>query len=267
MTGYLEGIDVSHHQGSVDHQAVADSGMLFCMVKATEGADYEDPKFAENIKRIGQVQGRTYYPGATHYARPDNRQGRQGGEVEGNWFCDVVERVCGDVRHNFMPPALDFEKYSESDVKDNVPWIQGWIDVVERRLGRRPAIYTGANVWRYEVGNSDAFIEHPLWQVYYSGTATQPPSMPWPTWSMWQYSGGGDFQHHPPVPGVGVVDVDRFAGSLADLDSFAEASPRVAQSATATRPVRTARQLQRIHSACAGAFVGASVRADWTCGA
>jgi hypothetical protein len=119
--------------------------------------------------------------------------------------------------------VLDFEKYSESDKNENIPWIEAWVEVVQRRLGREPMIYTGKNVWRYEVGNTSAFTYLPLWQVYYSGTAENPPEMPWPTWTMWQYSGGGSYAHHPPVPGVGIVDVNRWHGTLEQLKVFARA--------------------------------------------
>ena len=85
-------------------------------------------------------------------------------------------------------------------------------------------IYTGKNIWRYEVGNTSAFTSYPLWQVFYSGTATQPPDMPWPSWTLWQYSGGGSHQHHPDVPGVGSVDVNRWAGTMDELRQFARAS-------------------------------------------
>lgn len=48
--------------------------------------------------------------------------------------------------------------------------------------------------------------------------------LPWPRWSLWQYSGGNNFQHHPPVPGVGVVDIERWHGTLDDLKVFAHSS-------------------------------------------
>lgn len=224
MSEYLQGIDISKHQGDVDHQQVADSGMLFCICKATEGRDYVDPKFEENIAAIRQVDAEDYYPGAYHFARPDSVGGAEDGRAEAEDFCDVIEHVCGDITQDFMPPVLDFEKYSESDQEDNIPWIETFLETVERRLGRRPMIYTGKNVWRYEVGNTSRFVSYPLWQVYYSGTAQQPPEMPWPTWALWQYSGGGSYQHHPAVPGVGVVDVNRWHGDLDSLRVFAASS-------------------------------------------
>jgi lysozyme len=223
---YIEGIDVSNHQGLIDHQAVANSGMRFCVVKATEGRDYIDKRFAENIAAIREVMsgGSTYFPGAYHFARPDTMGGAEDGKAEGEDFCDAVETACGSIQKDFMPPALDFEKYSESDVQQNIPWIAAWISTVEARLGRTPMIYTGANIWRYEVGNTSQFVAYPLWQTYFSGDAIEPPAMPWPRWSLWQYSGGNNFQHHPPVPGVGVVDIERWHGTLDDLKVFAHSS-------------------------------------------
>ena len=177
----IQGIDISHHQGDVNHQLVADSGMKFCIVKATEGQAWEDPSFAENIQKIRSVEGQVYYPGAYHYARPDSVGGAEDGRAEAEDFCDVVERVCGDITKDFMPPALDFEKYSESDQNENIPWIENWIEVVERRLKRQPMIYTGKNVWRYELGNTDKFVGYPLWLVYYTAGSSEVPmeSLPW----------------------------------------------------------------------------------------
>jgi lysozyme len=227
---YLQGIDISRHQGDVNHLEVAKSGMHFCIVKATEGRDYIDPMFAENIKKIREVasSGLTYFPGAYHFARPSSDGGGyQDGKAEAEDFCDAIQLHCGDIQHNFLPPALDFEEYSDDNATKNIPWIEGWIEVVENRLKRTPMIYTGANVWRYEVGNTDRFVDYPLWQVAYSESATAPPTTPWPTWTLWQWSGGGKFAYAPQVPGVGVVDVNRFKGSMDEFLAFANAKTEV----------------------------------------
>ena len=42
------GIDVSHHQGPIDWEAVADDDIEFAIIKATEGGDWVDTRFAEN---------------------------------------------------------------------------------------------------------------------------------------------------------------------------------------------------------------------------
>ena len=229
MNDEIQGIDISHHQGDVDHLLVATEGdMRFCICKATEGRDWEDPKFEQNIaeiRRVNDEHGIRYYPGAYHFARPDtDGGGASDGRAEADHFCDRVEQVCGSIEANFMRPVLDFEKYSESDSNQNIPWIEAWINVVQDRLKRQPMIYTGKNIWKYEVGNTDRFVSWPLWLVYYTAGTDEVPmeSLPWESWALWQYSGGGELQHAPPVPGAGVVDVNRFAGDVGALDAFAK---------------------------------------------
>jgi hypothetical protein len=46
--GESYGIDVSAHQGSIDWRAVADDGIGFAYVKATEGGDHTDSRFRRN---------------------------------------------------------------------------------------------------------------------------------------------------------------------------------------------------------------------------
>src|SRR5437016_13909496 len=44
----VRGIDVSHHQGPIDWDAVASDGVTFAYIKASEGGDYQDRRFKEN---------------------------------------------------------------------------------------------------------------------------------------------------------------------------------------------------------------------------
>lgn len=48
QSGEVHAIDVSNHQGVIDWQRVHDDGIGAAMIKATEGNDYEDPRFASN---------------------------------------------------------------------------------------------------------------------------------------------------------------------------------------------------------------------------
>lgn len=225
MSDYtISGIDISHHQGDVDLKAACESGQRFCIVKATEGVDYTDPRFYENWEKLLELDGQMYR-GAYHFARPDSIGGADDGAAEANDFCDALI-AAGSFMQNAMPPALDFEKYSESDEKDNVPWIDAFIKTVEDRLGRSPMIYTGKNVWNYEVGNSDAFVDYPLWLVYYTSAdypTSSMESLPWDEFALWQWSGGGSYAHGDPVPGVGVCDLNWFNGTEEDLARMAMA--------------------------------------------
>lgn len=227
---YPQGIDISKHQGSVDMSKVAAAGMRFVICKATEGVTYTDPKFFESWRDLVKMgptapgQPDRLYRGAYHFARPDNNPGRAGGEAEGKNFASVLKQVSGFGTGAFCL-ALDFEKRID-DVAGNIAFIRGWLHVVEQELGRRPWIYAGPNIWNFSLGDSDAFIDYPLWIPRYSNTLTKPPRMPksstareWP-WTLWQWSGGGDGA--TPLPGVGVVDMNRFNGTEDDLAAFAD---------------------------------------------
>lgn len=258
MANELQGIDVSHHQGSVDWEAVSNDpgNMRFGIAKATEGADYLDPRFKENmgkIRDLNQREGRiVLYPGAYHFARPDNRHGRAGGETEGLWFTSQLiqaknEGFIESLEHGFLEPWLDFEKYSDSDYEQNIPWIEGFLHIVAEETGRMGGIYTGPNIWRYEVGNTDYFNDWPLWEVKYKDYGgdpnSSPPRMPtdeskeeW-AWTLWQWSGGGDFAYYGPVQGVnGACDVNRLQGTEETLAQLANISSEPPEPSDVTWP-------------------------------
>ena len=63
----LSGIDVSHHQGDVDWNAVGQAGIAFAFAKSTEGDTFQDPQFGTNcagMKEAGIIRG------AYHFFRP-----------------------------------------------------------------------------------------------------------------------------------------------------------------------------------------------------
>lgn len=264
MVNTLLGIDVSTSQGDIDFSRVRGAGFRFCICKASEGADYQDPRFVANMQRIRDLGvGSGFYAGAYHFARPDHRAGRSGGETEGKWFCKVLAATATQLdlslAHDFLEPVLDMETYDESDASDNVAWIQGFLAVIEGEIGRKGMIYTGPNYWRYQVADTDAFNEAgiPLWQVKYTktgGDPTQSPQrMPSDTgkaqWvaALWQWSGGGDFAYyhaqHGAIPGIasGIADVSRVLGDESLLARLAAASPTtvVSTPATIAEPPRT----------------------------
>lgn len=235
MTTTLLGIDVSQSQGTIDFAQVRGAGFRFCICKASEGADFQDPSFAANLQRIRDLgPGTPFYAGAYHFARPDHRAGRSGGETEGKWFCQVLQdtaRSLGlSISQNFLEPVLDMETYDKSDNSDNVAWIDGFLAVVQSELGRTGMIYSGPNYWLSQVADSDKFALAgvPLWQVKYNARGgdpsqaappmiTDPGKSPWSA-SLWQWSGGGDFAYYEQqvgkVPGIasGVADIDRVMG-------------------------------------------------------
>ncbi|MFY0534655.1 glycoside hydrolase family 25 protein [Nannocystis pusilla] len=180
----IQGIDVSHNQGAIDVAAVRAAGFRFCVAKATEGADYEDPAFRRTLAAIAALPTAAprFYPGAYHFGRPDNRAGRSGGEDEAGNFSRVLvaaAKECGlSLASGFLEPALDFEKYCDNTscgTADHSEWIDGFLTVLRAETGRQGMIYTGANVWRYQAGDTDRFASLPLWQASYSEQGSSPP--------------------------------------------------------------------------------------------
>lgn len=52
----IQGIDVSHHQGDIDWKKVAaQQNVRFAIMKATEGGDHRDARFADNWRRAGDA--------------------------------------------------------------------------------------------------------------------------------------------------------------------------------------------------------------------
>jgi GH25 family lysozyme M1 (1,4-beta-N-acetylmuramidase) len=247
MATTLSGIDVSKNQGDIDFAKVRGAGFRFCIAKATEGADYQDDRFVTNMQRIRDLgAGSGFYAGAYHFARPDNRCGRSGGETEGKWFCkvlaDTASKLGISLTQDFIEPVLDMETYDKSDASDNVAWVEGFLAVVTSETGRKGMVYTGPNYWQYQAGNSDklAIAGIPLWEVKYTknggDSAQNPPRMPTDTrktqWvaSLWQWSGGGDYAYYNAqygaIPGIpsGIADVDRVMGDESLLARLAAAS-------------------------------------------
>ncbi len=48
LSHYVEGVDVSSHQEAIDWRALAGTGVKFAYIKASEGADFRDERFASN---------------------------------------------------------------------------------------------------------------------------------------------------------------------------------------------------------------------------
>ncbi|MFZ1960088.1 MAG: GH25 family lysozyme, partial [Methylovirgula sp.] len=70
----IHGIDVSKYQGDIDWNTVRASGVKFAWIKATEGGDYVDEKFAQNwaeAKAAGVPRGAYHF---TYWCRPAEEQ-------------------------------------------------------------------------------------------------------------------------------------------------------------------------------------------------
>ena len=181
-----EGIDLSHHNGRVNWDALDSAPLDFVYLKATEGRDWKDTQFQENWLEASQ---RGWQVGAYHFYLLC-----KDGAAQAANFIQSVE-----VRGGTLPPAVDLE-YAHNCAPDRpheaaLAGIEDFLDAVEAEYGARPVLYTTPEFHRDWL--AERFADYPVWMRSLSG----PPDG---DVLIWQYSMKGE------VPGIeGFVDLNR----------------------------------------------------------
>jgi len=209
--GFIDGIDVSYHQGPIDWWQVAAAGKRFTFVRATAGTLTADTAYWTN--RAGAAAAGLAV-GSYHFANPDTAPNDAGNEA--SWFLQNSAIASGD-----LIPVLDFETSNGLDPAALTAWAQTWLAQVTAATGVRPIIYTTPNFWFSSMADTDWFARNGysvLWIANWT-TASQPtvPAVGWggAGWTFWQHSSQGS------VPGIsGPVDLDRFNGSSLPVNLF-----------------------------------------------
>jgi lysozyme len=208
------GLDVSNWQKLVDWNIVAQQGVAFVFIKASQ-ADGKDPSFKNHwpgARAAGLLRG------AYHFfveATPPQSQ------------ADNFLQVLGDDPGE-LPPVVDVERLRKvvngqivtvpiqnpARFADN---LLTYLQLVETKLGRRPIIYTGQSVWNEVMRINGAFpawaATYDLWVANYmklgfsKSTRLTPdkisgvvelfaqgqmkPALPksWTQWRFWQFTG------------------------------------------------------------------------------
>lgn len=200
-TGYWEGIDVSHWQGTIDWAKVKGASKRFSYIKATESTDFLDNMYATNR---AQAKAQGIKVGAYHFARPGTNSGDA--VAEANWFIANAAPVSGE-----LLPVLDLEVSGGLTVSQLQGWVKAFMDRVYTLTGVRGAIYVSPSFWSNYMGNSTAIATagyKVLWVAHW--TSASSPTVPagnWNGngWTFWQYTSSGT------VAGIGGrVDLDRY---------------------------------------------------------
>lgn len=201
---FTEGIDVSHHQGPIEWDKVANDGVHFVLMKASEAFTFKDPRFQQNFRGCRDNGIRR---GAYHFFRPSRDGVRQADNLLAQ--LDSVEfGQAGD-----LIPTLDCEDFDGGSTSAYQNELRACLDRIEAGIGKKPLIYTLRSFW-LSIGNPD-FSSYPLWVVDLS--AREFPRLPqhWTDYVIWQYTFTGA------VNGIaGDVDRDRFKGTPDDLDQI-----------------------------------------------
>jgi lysozyme len=197
----VEGLDVSYYQGKVNWASVKASGRAFAIARISDGG-YHDPDFATNwsgMKAAGLIRGA--YP----FFEPSQDPVTQ---------ANIVIAAVGKLGNGDLPVTLDVEVTGSESASVINSRIHTWFDHVKAGTGKSPIIYTGKYFWQDNVASND-FVNSPLWIAAYGVSCPNIPG-PWTNWKFFQYTDKGS------VPGIaGGVDLDKFNGTLADLEAFA----------------------------------------------
>ena len=178
----ITGIDISSHQHkhSFDLNTIYES-QEFSFVKATEGTNYINPNFREDvINTINNKKPVGFY----HYARPTSDT--EDAKEQARLFVKVTGM---DQGVKGFDPVLDIEESEGLEPTDIINWVDAYVKEIKELTNRNSIIYTYPTFWRQNMNNTTKFSDLPLWIADYNGKAT-PSSLPggWNDWTFWQYS-------------------------------------------------------------------------------
>ena len=200
--GYrVHGIDVSHYQGDIDWKMLGQTRqgqfpIQFIFMKATEGGDYTDDRFAANFDSA-RVHG--FVRGAYHFYNPKTDANKQA-----DFFIQSVKLEPGD-----LPPVLDIEKKGK-DMKKLQADLKVWLRKVENHYGVKPIIYASYK-FKTRYLNDSVFNTYPYWIAHYYVDSVRYEG----DWRFWQHTDVGT------LPGIyEKVDLNVFNGSKNELDAF-----------------------------------------------
>uniref|UniRef100_A0AB33JPU5 GH25 family lysozyme n=4 Tax=unclassified Prevotella TaxID=2638335 RepID=A0AB33JPU5_9BACT len=186
-----DGIDVSHHQGTIDWQTVARNPRIkFVYIKATQGVTVTDELYRRNIREARKYGLRC---GSYHFlssASPVRAQFRH--------FCAVVKKSQQD-----LIPMVDIERegvrgWSRKQMQDSLSL---FVRLLKLHYGKSPLVYSQVNF--YNKNLAPQFNHYFLCLGKYS--ASRPQIKGLGRHNIWQFSERGRVQ------GIrGFVDLNRF---------------------------------------------------------
>ena len=200
--GYeIHGIDISHHQGTIDWATLKDEAVIderpirFIMIKATEGANKIDENFKDNFynaREYGFTRGAYHFYGTRSTAK-----------AQAQFFISQVKLEKGD-----LPPVLDVEhKPSNQTDEEFKESVLEWLRIVENHYGVPPIVYTYYK-FKLRYLSDSAFDAYPYWIAHYYVDKVEYKG----AWKFWQHTDAGR------LPGIkGDVDFNIYNGSFYDL--------------------------------------------------
>lgn len=160
LKNQLLGIDVSHYQHNIDWQLVNDmrigtDSISFVYVKLTEGTNLTDDKVERNTKIL---ESQNIFFGYYHFFRPS-----LGAKKQADFFIAQTH-----LKKGTLLPVIDVElneKLSNKRLNDSV---LVFLNRVEKKIGKRPMIYTNESMYLNNFRKS--FLKNEkFWIANYNG--------------------------------------------------------------------------------------------------
>jgi lysozyme len=185
----VKGVDLSSHNGDVDFARLADQGISFAILKATEGATFKDPAFVDNYRQARQAG---MMVGAYHFFRFETSGYMQA--------INLLNSVRG--RDIDFPLVIDIEEWGNPHSRPTGQIIAELKTMIShvKQAGYGVMLYTNKDGYARFLDDELRLL--PLWICSFTDTSLEM------RWTLWQYSHSGD------IDGVyGKVDLNTFAGT------------------------------------------------------
>ena len=168
-----QGIDISRHQGVIDWKKLPGQGVDFAYIKATEGGDHTDERFAENWRAAKQAG---IPRGAYHFFTLC----RSGAEQAANFVATVPREA------DALPPVVDLEYMGNCSAQPKVTdldrELRDYLRIVEANYGQPATLYL-TKEFDDAYGISKSF-DRPLWLR----SLVFEPDYGARDWTIWQVS-------------------------------------------------------------------------------
>lgn len=192
-----KGIDISHWQGQIDWEKVKPAALDFVYIKATEGNDWKDPQFVQNVRGATAIGLKV---GAYHFARfktPNEAA------LEAVHFADSLVKI--GLPSLSLPPALDLETSQGVSPEALSKCVMTFSDELKKKGIGRLMLYT--STWFSKTHLTKALQAFPLWIAHY-GVNQPAENGIWQNWTVFQYTDKGS------IPGIqGNVDLNEWEES------------------------------------------------------
>ena len=183
----VHGIDVSKYQGDIDWHRVRASGIDFAFIKATEGGDHADDRFARELGAPPAPPACRAAPTTTTTSaarRPSRRPGSSTTSRATARRCRRCSTSSGPTSRGPAPTAPTPPPCARE--------ARIFLQALTAYYGKRPVIYTTVDFYR----------DNELWRLdgyhFWLRSVAGHPSEVYPgqRWAFWQYTGTGVVDGH-----------------------------------------------------------------------